>query len=318
MNFKDLTGQKFGKLTVVCRAQTHTQECGRQRTMWHCKCECGNEKDVSSDYLKSSKCPSCGCVASKNRSSANRKNCIGEKYGRLTIIEILWERRNTKARCKCDCGNEYIGLKADIVSGHTKSCGCLQKEMVSKTNTKDWTGIVSDYGIEFLRRDKMNDSGQWLWKCKCGLCGNQFTALPAKIMNGHITSCGCRIQSSGEEYIEKLLNELNINFISQYTFDDCKSKYVLRFDFAIVDNNKVLGLIEYDGRQHFEPIEIFGGNKGFEDTKKRDEIKNLYCKLNNIPLIRLPYTLSIDEIKNKINEYYLSVTTAGQAWQHVC
>lgn len=97
-------------------------------------------------------------------------------------------------------------------------------------------------------------------------------------------------------------------------FDDCKYIYTLRFDFAIMQNDKLLGLIEYDGKQHFEPIEFFGGEDGFRQTKERDEIKNTYCKDHDIPLIRLPYTLSTHEIKTKIYEYYLSLTTAGCAW----
>ena len=106
---------------------------------------------------------------------------------------------------------------------------------------------------------------------------------------------------------------LNIKFLPQYSFDDCKHIYVLHFDFAIFKDDKIIGLIEYDGRQHFEPIEFFGGEKGFEQTKKRDEIKNAYCKINNIPLLRLPYNIPINKIKDKIYEYYLSLTTAGCA-----
>ena len=312
MRLKDLTGQQFGKLTVLYRAESKMTG-GKKRTMWHCICECGNEIDVSSDYLNKSQCPSCGCEATKNRIDKNRINNIGEKFGRLTIVNILWDEDRAKAVCKCDCGNDYIGVKSDIVSGHTQSCGCLQSENTSVANTKDWTGCISDYGVEFLRRAYMNDKGQWLWECRCGLCGNVFIALPAKVNNGHITSCGCRIQSAGEEYIERVLDDLEIEFDTQYTFEDCKYINLLRFDFAIIQNDELLGLIEYDGKQHFEPIDFFGGQKGFEATKKRDMIKNSYCKSNHIPLLRLPYTLSTEEIKQQIYEYYLSVTTAGCA-----
>lgn len=314
MKLNDLIGQKFGKLTVVSRAD-NKMIGGKKRTMWACQCDCGkNEKVVvSADYLKRSPCPSCGCEATKNRIEKNRKNNVGEKFGRLTIIDILWDEERTKAICECDCGNKYIGIKSDIITGHTKSCGCLQSENTSIANTKDWTGHISDYGIEFLYQDYMNEKGQWLWKCRCGVCGNLFTALPAKVNNGHITSCGCRIQSAGEECIKNFLEEKHINFVPQYTFDDCKDIYVLRFDFAIVGNNKLLGLIEYDGKQHFEPINFFGGIDGFQQTQKRDKIKNTYCTSHNIPLLRLPYTLSTDEIKIKIYEYYLSLTTAGCA-----
>ena len=157
----------------------------------------------------------------------------------------------------------------------------------------------------------MNDKGQWLWRCKCGVCENEFTALPAKVNNGHITSCGCSMQSSGERYIISVLEELNADFVEQYSFSDCKYKYSLRFDFAIFDNNQLMYLIEYDGKQHFEPIEWFGGETGFEETKIRDNLKNTYCKENHISLLRFPYTLSDEEIKQNIYEYHLSVTTAG-------
>lgn len=314
MKFNDLTGQKFGKLTILGRAPSKIDKSGKSRTMWYCKCDCKDEVIiVSGDYLKRSECPSCGCEATKNRIEKNRVNNIGEKFGRLTIVDILWDNERSVAVCKCDCGNDYIGIKSDIVTGHTQSCGCLQSEHTSAANTKDWSGYVSDYGIEFLYQDCMNDKGQWLWKCRCGICKNVFTALPAKVNNGHITSCGCRIQSSGEEYIKNLLEEARIDFVPQYKFDDCKLKYVLRFDFAVISNSKLLGLVEYDGKQHFEPIEFFGGEDGFKKTQERDEIKNAYCELHNIPLLRLPYTLSTDEIKTRIYEYYLSLTTAGCA-----
>lgn len=312
MRLKDLTGQKIGKLTVLYRAETKISG-GRRRTMWHCICECGNECDVSVDYLNKSGCPSCGCEATKNRIEKNRFDCTGQKFGRLTIVDILWNEKPTKAVCKCDCGNDYIGVKTDIVSGHTQSCGCLQSENTSIANTKDWTGCISGYGVEFIQRDHMNEKGQWMWLCRCGICGNLFIALPAKVNNGHITSCGCRIQSAGEEYIENLLKNMYLDYIPQYTFDDCKDINLLRFDFAILKNNQLLGLIEFDGKQHFEPVDFFGGQKGFEDTVRRDNIKNSYCKVNNIPLLRLPYILSTEEIKEQIYEYYLSVTTAGCA-----
>ena len=47
--------------------------------------------------------------------------------------------------------------------------------------------------------------------------------------------------------------------------------------------------IEYDGKQHFEPIKHYGGDIAFAELKKRDEIKNEYCKANNITLLRIPY-----------------------------
>ena len=314
MHFKDLTGQKIGKLLVKNLAESKVSPAGKSRTMWNCSCECGEDNVVvSGDYLKRSKCPSCGCAAHQNRIEKNRVDNVGEKYGRLTIIDIIWDEKPAKAICKCDCGNSYVGIKADIVAGHTQSCGCLQSERTSQASTKDWTGYVALSGVKLIRQAYMNNKHQWVWECQCPVCGDYFYELPAKINNGHVTSCGCRVQSFGENYIQSILEESGIEFKPQYTFDDCKHKYVLHFDFGILYNGELLGLIEYDGRQHFEPVEYFGGDIGFQETQKRDNIKNTYCEVHNIELLRLPYTLSLEDIKIKIHEYYLSLTTAGCA-----
>lgn len=313
MNLVDLTGMVFSNLTVLYRGEDVIKDGKRRRVKWHCKCKCGSEFDVLSDNLKRRPNMTCNECAKKIRAEKQRTNRIGEKHGRLIILDIIPDTRPTRVKCMCDCGNYYIGVQTDIVSGHTQSCGCLQRERASESNTKDWTGIVSNYGIEFLKPDRMNNKGQWLWKCKCGICGNEFTTLPAKVMEDVVTSCGCAIQSAGERYIESVLKEFDIQFIPQYSFDDCKDVNPLRFDFAVFETNSLMYLIEYDGKQHFEPVDWFGGIENFKKQQRRDEIKNNYCKSNNIPLLRFPYTLSDNEIKEQIYEYHLSVTTAGCA-----
>ena len=59
-------------------------------------------------------------------------------------------------------------------------------------------------------------------------------------------------------------------------------------------------LIEYDGQQHYQPISLFGGEEGYKQTVYRDKLKDKYCKDHNLFLLRLPYYLSNDEIKQKI------------------
>lgn len=319
MRLKDWTGQKVGKLTVIGRAPNKILPSGKSLVMWYCICECDPERQiiVSSDYLRESECPSCGCEALKNRIEKNRTDNIGQKFWRLEIVDVIYGDGPAKAVCKCDCGSDYIGIKADIVSGHTKSCGCLQSENTSAANTKDWTGYIAESGVKFIRQDHMNNKGQWIWECECPLCGNPFYELPAKVNDGHTTSCGCRVQSFGESYVKSILEENGVDFKTQYTFDDCKYVSTLFFDFGILNNGELIGLIEYDGRQHFEPIDFFGGEEGFKKSQARDNVKNKYCQLHNIPLLRLPYTLSLKEIKTKVCEYYLSLTTAGDIWQHV-
>ena len=314
MGFIDLTGTKLKYATVLYRTSDHIKPSGKRVPVWKCLCDCGQEFDVwGSSIRRSPDTICCSECRNANRKIKNRINIVGKKYGRLTIIESIYNECQTQAKCLCDCGNVTVVYRADVVNGHTKSCGCLHKEKTSETNTKDWTGHISDYGVEFLSQNHMNNKGQWMWNCKCGICGEEFVALPAKVNNGQITSCGCAAQSSKERLIKNILDDLSVDFIPQHSFSDCKYKYLLRFDFCVLFKSQILYLIEYDGKQHFEPIDLFGGDLGFKELQKRDKIKNEYCKSHNIPLLRIPYTLSDEEIKNIIYEYHLSVTTAGCA-----
>jgi hypothetical protein len=118
----------------------------------------------------------------------------------------------------------------------------------------------------------------------------------------HLANKGCAKcnESHGEKFVSNLLTSNKINFTTQHKFVDCTNKSKngycrkLPFDFYIPELNTC---IEYDGQQHFEPLNIFGGNETFENQKKRDKIKNQYCKKNGIKLIRIPYTMKKEEIE---------------------
>lgn len=296
----DLTGEKFGKLTVTKMLYNYK---GTKRTKCLCNCDCGKTDIIRDPYaLKKSIDSSCGCGRKEYIQKCCGKDINGEKFGRLTVLETLWSEVPPKVKCKCECGKIIILTKKDVQSNHTQSCGCLQKDMTSERNQVDHTGKVSDYGIKLLSQAEKNKKGQWLWNCKCGFCGTIFKELPARILNNHVRSCGCLNSSSKEKFIENILKENNIKYETQYSFPDCKSKnnYVLRFDFAIFKNNKLYSLIEYDGEQHFRPISIFGGENGYKNNLERDNIKNNYCYKNNINLLRLSYTLTENEIRDKI------------------
>jgi len=134
-----------------------------------------------------------------------------------------------------------------------------------------------------------NNKGGALWKCVCE-CGNDnFITTSHHLISGNTKSCGC-LKSVGESKIAILLSENNIKFIQQQKFDDAiydDTKGQMRFDFYLPDYNR---LIEFDGNQHFEAIDFFGGDDQLLTQQQRDEYKNQWCKDNNIPLIRIPYT----------------------------
>lgn len=110
-------GKKFGMLTVI-DVYTKRHDNGRVRTICICECECGNIVEKKVDHLKRSKDDplySCGCT-DWIRSDLRAKDVIGEKFGRLTVVEEFKENKIRKLKCKCDCGNEITVTKRDAVN----------------------------------------------------------------------------------------------------------------------------------------------------------------------------------------------------------
>lgn len=113
-----------------------------------------------------------------------------------------------------------------------------------------------------------------------------------QIIRHHLSGSGCPfcIESKGELKIANLLNEKNITFIRQYRIVGCKFIKPLPFDFYLPEHNI---LIEYQGEQHFRPVEIWGGENGLKNILKRDKIKKEYCESNGINLIIIKYNEKI-------------------------
>ena len=126
---KDLTGEKFGRLTVIKRAESR----GRN-TYWLCSCECGCEKEVRSSHLGKSTL-SCGCLA-KDKASSRGMNLEGLKFGKLTVIEKGEKDNLGRFRwlCSCECGNNTLCYSTNLKSGLRVSCGCSAREKTIKRN----------------------------------------------------------------------------------------------------------------------------------------------------------------------------------------
>ena len=118
-------------------------------------------------------------------------------------------------------------------------------------------------------------------------------------LRGHGCSL-CRI-SKGELKIQSFLLNNHIIYDRQKKFEECFYKYKLSFDFYLPIYNVC---IEYDGQQHFESIKFFGGDENLEKQKRRDFIKDSFCKKNNIKLYRIKYDDDIDKkLIEIINEF---------------
>ena len=130
--YKDLTGEKYGKLTVICRSDSRRTNGGALKTRWLCKCECGETIVVDTGHLKSGHTKSCGCNL-KNRVAHNIEDLTGEKFGRLTVVERATNKGGQVYwNCKCDCGNEKTVRASHLKNGLIVSCGCYRKEQMEK------------------------------------------------------------------------------------------------------------------------------------------------------------------------------------------
>lgn len=296
----DMTGNKYGHLLVT----KMMFGCGQSgKTMCECVCDCGNKVIMNAYSLRKEYAypHHCGCMKAKylsNQFDKMRVNLVGKRFGSLTVTRMIYERnKQTLVECICDCGNTTVTKAVYLNNGDTKSCGCLQPIATSNANTKDFSGVVSDYGVEIVERDSQTDRGVWLWKCRCGECGNIFVALPAKILSGHTTSCGCIRRSSGEKLIATYLKSSGIAYESEKRFSDCADIRSLPFDFYLPEYNIA---IEYQGQQHYTPSEWFGGVTEYEKRIMHDRIKEMYCNDRNIKLVYIKYDETPEEVKQKI------------------
>ena len=139
-NMIDLTGQRFGRLTVLEKDKTHITSGGAFITMWKCRCDCGKITGVSSSALRRDNTHSCGCYRDEKIAKVGFEDLTGKKYGRLTVVRFLTEEeRKTRGftwLCQCECGNFIHSHPYHLKSGHTKSCGCLRKETSREINRK--------------------------------------------------------------------------------------------------------------------------------------------------------------------------------------
>jgi predicted Zn-ribbon and HTH transcriptional regulator len=143
---------------------------------------------------------------------------------------------------------------------------------------------------------------------KHNICNNEYPVSPHDFLD----DCRCPIcnrPSKGEESIRKNLEEKNISHLPQYKISECKNINPLPFDFGIFPNNNLL-LVEFQGQQHYEPVDFAGRGKEWAENQLKliqhnDQIKQIYCSTHNIPLLIIPYW-DIDNIPNILNNFLIN------------
>lgn len=241
----------------------------------------------------------------------DEKEVLQEMYETNPNMKILEPYQGRRKRVKMLCLiHGIVSKKSPYEVIHGKGCYyCgLEKQAKQQKMPEDiflqrlynkYPHILLNQGYDCIT----SDANFHCCKCGCDWTDNA----------GYVLRRGCPIcdSTSMEREIGKILTKHNINYKPQFSFADCKDRRVLPFDFYLLDYNL---LIEYDGQQHYRPVN-FGGIsdnealRQFKTTQKHDAIKTAYCKDNDILLLRIPYWESknieqiiLDSIKGVITK----------------
>jgi hypothetical protein len=196
-----------------------------------------------------------------------------------------------KLRFHCNkCNDDFICRWVHVVKGG--GCSICRGFQVGKSNglfyirpdlAKEWSdrNLFSPKEVSFG-----SDKKAW-WKCsKC--CNEWVATISSRVSGGN--GCPRCKESRGEKQIEKILTNWglvkDIDFKREYKFPDCMNFLELPFDFYLLNYNIC---IEYHGRQHYDKMGFWGGDKKLERTQRNDGIKEKYCNEKEIKLIIIPY-----------------------------
>ena len=151
----DLTGQRFGRLTVIKKDAERKTKTG---SYWICQCDCGKVKSIRSASLRDGSIQSCGCFRKEYLSKLKTEDLTGLKFGKLTVLTQSINRTNDnriKWTCQCECGNIVDVNAKDLKSFHTTSCGCIRtsigEQLINAILTENNIKFISQYRFPDLK-----------------------------------------------------------------------------------------------------------------------------------------------------------------------
>lgn len=281
------------------------------------QCKCGNEFETTFAKFQNRNKHQCNKCGRQKRADSDKLNIIDiAEYANLygcTLLSDTYTGCKIPLKFKCKCGNTFEMSFTNFKLGkhQCQKCSCKDaNESKCKYTYENVYDLVKEHNGLLLtpKTSKyITRKSNLLIKCECGdvFATSLFMLLDYNKFTCNVCSFKNAPSSKGEIKIRKYLDYRNIKFKEQYSFDDCKNKYVLRFDFAIFDEYKNISLIEFDGVQHFKSFEFYGGEKTYLEILKRDNIKNKYCLDNNIKILRIPY-FKYDNIEHIIDNYLIA------------
>ena len=184
--YNDLTGKRFGKLTVIKKLS----EKEDRYWLWLCQCDCGRFVTVNTKRLTRGTVRDCGCSSQKTaRNGPKAEDLTGQRFGNLVVTRRAKNRNGrTCWYCICDCGNEKVVTAHDLKSGSVKSCGC--RKYARGKGIRDIAGEKFGRLTALYPTEKRNEKGSVYWHCRCD-CGNEVDVTSDGLLWGSYRSCGC-------------------------------------------------------------------------------------------------------------------------------
>lgn len=239
---------------------------------------------------KGARCPKCGKVAMARKLSLTTTQFtkrVFETYG--TEYKVLGTYTNSKTKIKVRhniCNKDIMIIPENLLAGH--GCNvCAQKIRDSKrkmTNDEFTKKVESLVGKEYTFLKPYGKNAHIPIPVRHNICGNIYEVRPYNFIYNNRRCPYCN-RSNGELFIKEYLVKHSIGYEAQKIFSDCKDKRSLSYDFYVPEFNT---LIEYQGVQHYQPIEFFGKDY-FEIQKKHDSIKRNYAEEHKINLLEISY-----------------------------
>lgn len=264
---------------------------------------CGNEYYIApKQFLKGNRCRKC---VYKEQALKNTKplSYINEKlkkvHGKEYSIIGNYKNVNTKVLVRHNlCGNEYMVRPDSLLKG-SKCKKCLH-DRYRKEYTKTTDKFRKEVNDKTLGEYELVSEYKGVYEpieIKHNICGKTYKTKPYKFILGN--RCHYCNYSKGEKLVEQALLDLNISFESQKIFPNLLDINNLSYDFYIPKYNL---LIEYQGIQHYEPVEIFGGVETFKKQINHDNIKKEYAINNGYDLLEISYKVNNYENAKKVIE----------------
>jgi hypothetical protein len=210
----------------------------------------------------------------------------------------LWECPNKACNYKWETS---VNARTSLSTNCPACCG--QKTTDGNSfSSKARKIVLSEWHVtknnDLTPDDVTNSSGRLIW-WKCATCSHEWETSVANRTNG--TNCpNCR-ESKGERFVRDFLKSENIPFESQVEFEGLRGVggRSLKFDFIIKDQCRIFA-VEYDGEQHFIEKDFFGGAESLSRTQEHDHRKDVWCKENDVPILRIKYDIPFDLIPERL------------------